>query len=377
MTMTRVPLRLAALLLSAALAASCSKAAPEEVTSETVVPVRTAAATEGTIRAIVHATGIVTPAPGADLLVVAPEAARVAEIPKAEGDPVRRGDVLVRFEIPTLSADVARQRAEVGRAEARIANAKAAQTRAHDLFDRGIAARKEVEDADKELADAEADLAGAEATRIAADAVAARAVVRATFDGIVARRSHNPGDLVEATASDAVLRVINPSRLEISASVPITDVGRIAVGAAAHLAGDPSSAALEVVSRPAAVDAGTAAVPIRLRFTAPTTLPVGTPVQVEIDAEEHRNVVLIPTAAIVREGEDTAVMIAAGEKAQRRPIVLGLSNDQIAEVRSGIKAGDRIIVDGQAGLPDGASIKTRDQQGGEEAGEGGEGAGRQ
>ena len=139
-------------------ASACNKPAPQEVTSETVVPVTVAVARLGTIRAVVHATGIVTPAPGADQIVVAPEAARVAAMPKAEGDRVRRGDVLVRFEIPTLSADAARQRAEVGRAEARITNAKAAQQRAHDLFDRGIAARKEVEDADREIADAQADL---------------------------------------------------------------------------------------------------------------------------------------------------------------------------------------------------------------------------
>jgi RND family efflux transporter MFP subunit len=290
--------------------------------------------------------------------VVAPEAARVAEMPKAEGDRVRRGDVLVRFEIPTLSADAARQRAEVGRAGARITNAQAARQRAHDLFDRGIAARKEVEDADRELADAEADLAGAQATRAAAETVAARTVVRAAFDGIVARRSHNPGDLVEATAADAVLRVINPARLEVSASIPLGDVGRIAIGATARLAGNRGDMVLTVASRPAAVEAGTASVPIRLTFVTPPALPVGAPVEVAIDAEEHRDVVVIPAAAIVREGEDTAVFIAAGDKAQRRAVTLGLADDMTVEVRSGIKPGDSVIVDGQAGLPDGATITT-------------------
>jgi hypothetical protein len=98
---------------------------------------------------------------------------------------------------------------------------------------------------------------------------------------------------------------------------------------------------------------------------------VGTPVQVEIDAEEHRDVVLIPTAAIVREGEETAVMIVAGEKAQRRAIVLGLSNDMRTEVRSGITVGAQDIDDGPAGLPDGASVTLN--KGGK--GEGGKGKG--
>jgi RND family efflux transporter MFP subunit len=236
------------------------------------------------------------------------------------------------------------------------------------LFGRGIAARKEVEDADKELADAEADLAGAQATRTAAETVAARTTVRATFDGIVAKRTHNPGDLVEPTAADAVLRVINPSRLEVNASVPISDVSRIVLGADARLTAD-SSAALKVASRPAAVEVGTASVPVRLTFMAPTTLPVGTPVEVEIDAEEHRNVVLVPSVALVREGEETAVLIAAGDKAQRRVVMLGLTDDAHSEVLSGVRAGENVIVDGQAGLPDGAAITQAKEGQAEAAGE--------
>ena len=345
-------------LVLAGIVTACGGSAPEDVESETVVPVKTETAQLGTIRTVIHATGVVAPAPAADLLVVAPQAARVAEMPKAEGDRVRRGDMLVRFEIPTLTADAAKQRAEVGRADARIVNAKAAQARARDLFDRGVAARKELEDADRELADALADLAGAQATLEAAETIAARAIVRATFDGIVARRTHNPGDLVEATTSDAVLRVIDPSRLEVSASVPIGDVSRVTIGSPARLAGSEPGPVLTVASRPAAVEPGTAAVPIRLTIRSSTTLPVGAPVELEIEAEEHKGVVLVPTVAIVREGEETAVFVVAGNKAQRRTVTLGVADDHRTEVKTGVKAGETIIIDGQAGLPDGATVTT-------------------
>jgi cobalt-zinc-cadmium efflux system membrane fusion protein len=338
--------------------AGCSREATEEVTSDTVVPVTTSAAAVGTIRATLLVTGTVTAAPGADLLVIAPEPARIAEIPHAEGDRVRRGDVLVRFEIPSYTADVATKRGEVTRAEARLQNARAAQTRAHDLFDRGIAARKEVEDADRELADAQAGVAESEATLGAAQTSAARATVRATFDGVVAKRTHNPGDSVEAAASDPVLRVVDPKRLEVTASIPVADVQRIATGAAAQLA-SPSggtTATLKVVSRPAAVDANTATAPIRLAFVTPTAIPIGAPVQLTIDAEEHRDVVLVPAAAVTHEGEEAAVFVVNGEKAERRVVMLGITDDAHAEIRSGIKAGEAVIVTGQAGLPDGAAI---------------------
>jgi RND family efflux transporter MFP subunit len=336
----------------------CGREAPEESETETVVPVTTAPATVGSIRATVHATGLVSPAPAADLIVIAPEAARIAVMPKAEGDAVRRGDVLVRFEIPSLSADTGAKRADVARANAHLDNARAARVRAHELFERGVAARKEMEDADRELADAEAELQAAQAALSASENLATRTVVHATFDGVVAKRSHNPGDLVEPSSSDPILRVIDPRRLEIIASVPLADLTRVVIGASGRILDGSRNtvATLKVISRPALVEPGTAAAPIRLAISAPSGLAAGTPVQVEIDAEERAGVVLVPTAAIVREGEHTAVFVAAGDKAERREVETGLSDSLHVEVQSGVKVGEQVIVSGQSGLPDGAHI---------------------
>lgn len=343
-----------------AVGAACTKQAAEEVVSETVVPVMTAPVVTGSIRGRVHATGLVSSAPGGELVVVAPEAARIVDIPHAEGDGVRRGDLLVRFEIPSSAAEVQKQVAEIARAQAAVANAEANRTRAHDLFDRGIAARKDVEDADRAVADAQAALAQAEAARAAANLVVARSIVRATFDGVVAKRYHNPGDVVEPVSTDPVLRIIDLRRLEVVASVPLADAPRIVIGAAAHLANVSAAnpeVGLKVLSRPAAVEAGTASIPIRLAFNAPTTFPAGMPVQVDIDAELHPNAVLIPAAALVREGEGTAVFVVSGDKAQRRPVQIGLTDGERLEIVAGLKTGELVIVDGQAGLPDGAPIR--------------------
>ena len=339
---------------------ACGAPATEEVATETVVPVTTEPAVMGSIRAVIHATGDVNPAAGAELIVVAPEPARITEIPKAEGDAVRRGDVLVRFDIPTLDAEVASKGAEATAAETRLRTARENATRLRDLFDRGVASRKEVEDADKEAADAQSALSQAQAGRNSAQQLASRTTVVATFNGVIAKRLHNPGDLVEAASSDPVLRVIDPSRLQVDASVPIPDLARIVVGAPARvvLSEDEPPVAMKVASRPAAVEPGTASAPVRLTFVSAPALAVGTPVRAEIDAEEHKNVILVPAGAIVHEGDETAVFIAVGTKAQRRPVVLGIIDKEHAEVKSGVKAGEQVITHGQAGLPDGATITT-------------------
>ncbi len=357
--------------LSVALAtATCSKQAAEETESEAPVPVKVEEARTGSIRGVLHATGVVNPAPEGELIVIAPEAGRIIGITRAEGERVAKGDVLVRFEIPSLTAEVLRQAAEVQRAQAALATAKANQTRQRQLFDRGIAARKDVEDADRVVADAEAAVGQAEASRSAAETAAARATVRATFNGVIAKRFHNPGDLVEPAASDPVLRVIDPRRLEVVASVPLSESSRVTIGAGgwmkAAVTGAPDLA-LKVVSRPAQVEPGTAAIPVRLAFVAPPNIAAGTPTQVDIDAERHTNVVLVPSVAIAREGEETAVFIVMGDSAHRRPVQVGLDDGTDAEIVSGVKTGEMVIVQGQAGLPDGAKISTESGEDEDEA----------
>jgi multidrug efflux pump subunit AcrA (membrane-fusion protein) len=85
-------------------------------------------------------------------------------------------------------------------------------------------------------------------------------------------------------------------------------------------------------------------------------MPVGTPVQIDISAEEHRDVVVVPVTAVVHEGDEIAVFVVTERKAHRHPVQTGVADGAKVEITSGINAGDRVIVDGQSGLPDGAPI---------------------
>ena len=90
---------------------ACGQKSVEEVETTAAVPVAVVTASAQTLVATIAATGVVTIAPGAERIVVAPEAARIAELPYAEGEAVKSGDLLVRFEIPTLGSDLAARRA--------------------------------------------------------------------------------------------------------------------------------------------------------------------------------------------------------------------------------------------------------------------------
>ena len=350
------------LLVVAGGAAACAGGTEEEIETTSAVPVKVEATRRGTVRAMISAAGAVRPAPGAELEVVPPDTARIAEMPVSLGDRVRRGALLVRFDIPASEAELAKDVSDLKRAGVRLDNARVAAARVSGLFERGIAARKEVEDAQRELAEAEAEVAQAKGAREAAQRMVARESARAPFDGVVVARTHNPGDVVDASTPGAILRLIDPTRLNVEATVTVDDLRRLVAGAPARILGPESFPPEEALVRavPAAVDPTTAIATVRLDFTRPTTLPEGTPVRVEIASAHHDDALLVRSTALVRDGQDTFVYtVGADNVAHRKKVAVGLEGAGDSEILSGLSPGERVVVEGASALPDGATVTIR------------------
>jgi RND family efflux transporter MFP subunit len=352
---TRLPLALGLTVLLAA----CHKAPPEDVATTAAVPVQVVAARLGTITAYVRVTGTVDPGPGGDWTVTAPEKARVTEIRFATGDLVRRGAVVARFDAPPLRSDLATRSSEASQARARLDNARRNYDRLSTLLEKGIASRKEVEDARKELLDAESAVRESGQTRAAAADLAARATPVAPFSGIVAERWHSPGDVIDA--NEHVLRIVDPTHLQVTAAVPVAEAPRVVVGHAVRVTipGSEAEIAGRVAGAPAAVDAATGTAAVRVALLG--TLPVGTPVEVAIVAEERANALIVPAAAVVRDEDKTSVfVVGADSKAHRRAVVVGLTSGDEVQIVSGVREGEKVVVKGQDELPDGATVTVED-----------------
>ena len=344
------------------LAAGCSRPAVENVETTAPVPVTVETARIDTLTATITVTGSVAPAPGADWTITAPALGHIAELTKVENDTVKTGDVLVRFDIPTLTADLSNKKADVSQATARVSTARAKVARLSGLVEKGVAAPREVEEARQEQAEAEAALSQAQSGVAAAQAAVDRTVVRATFDGVVAKRWHNPGDLVDASSSDPILRVINPRQLQIVAAVPMAELGRVVVGHAAKVIGPNGGegSPASVLAKPAQVDPASTTADVRLALGATAPWPAGTVVQVEIVTQTREKALVIPTAAIVYEENEIFVMVAGADKrAHKYPVVLGLATHDLTEITVGLEAGAEVIVRGQEGLPDGGAIQVQ------------------
>jgi RND family efflux transporter MFP subunit len=349
--------------LIAALAAivtlpACNRSDRRETEAEPPIPVIAEPVRLGTISASISATGVVGTLPGAVFAVIATQPARIADITKNVGDSVKSGEMLVRFEFPSLGAQTAVNEAAMKAADARVKQAQLAQGRIRMLVDKGAASRMELDDADRELAMAEGEMAIAKAALDAVQAQGGNTTIRSPFDGKVTERLHNPGDNVRADETDPILRLVDPKQVQVIATLPVADTRRFVVGATARAIaqGQSQPDLLRVATRPAP-ETGAKTVDVTLAFDTPTELQPGTEVGIEIDAEQRSNVLLVPAIAVIKDNpSQPIVVVAAGTIAERRPVEIGLVDGENMEILSGLKPGELIITQGHSTLRDGTAI---------------------
>ena len=315
-------------------------------------------ATLQTLRDTLTIPGIVVPAAAADLLVYAPEAARIVELPKAEGEKFESGDLLARFDITTITAEVETRERELSDATTRAAAAKAEEARLGALHGRGLIARNAYDASKTALITSEAALQQARTQMESAKLLQERTTVRARFAGLVLKRWHAEGDLVAGGSQDPVLRAVDPTRIQVAIEVTPLQLSRLVYGQAAQIQtglGPPEPAT--VVVRPAALDGGPPKIEVRLAPIAPVTLPLDSPVQVEIVLDERPQVVVVPTGAVLKDDQLTYVLVAGTDnRAHRRDVRVGLQTRGLTHIVSGVNVGDLVIVGGLDTIADGSAI---------------------
>jgi RND family efflux transporter MFP subunit len=346
----------AALLVAAIGSAGCGKDAPPENTLTGAIEVTAVPARLNVLRRIVSARGTVSPMPDGDLIVHATETSTVAELPLAEGAIVKAGDLIVRFEVPSRVAAI--QVAEIENAQGllRVDAAKARVAQIGAMVERGLTPRIELDAAKTELANAESELALNRATLTAAKRVEERSTIRATFPGVVMKRWHNRGDTVLGTGTDPVIRVIDPTRVQVIVDVPLQDLGLILPGQRATISPIGAMSLPATVARTANAatpDAVTAEVTLAFAQGS-TNPPAGTAVLAEILIAEVPEALVVPTAAVLR-GDGAPHVLVAGQdnRVVRRDIRAGLITPDLTQITQGLSIGEFVITSALTELKEG------------------------
>jgi RND family efflux transporter MFP subunit len=319
-----------------------------------------------TVRDSIEVRGTVAPLPAHDAQVAPQVSGRLLRVEVREGDSVVAGQVVARIDDGPLLDSAHQADAALARARAEHQNARTTLARVQRVFEHGIAARQEVDDATAKEASAKAVEAEAEAAARQAHRQVDRATVHSPLKGVVLKVLRKPGELVDGTPATAVAQIADTSELELAADVPTSDLVRLVRGAPATIAfaalpGQKFKASVSRVSP--AVDrlTGVGSIRIAMQLSDGTAPPIGTFGVARVESGEPHQAALVPVAAIrsVVGGDGEVVICGADHVAHVRKVRSASTQDELVEVRGGLGAGDRVAVEPVLGLADGDAIDSR------------------
>lgn len=278
-------------------------------------------------------------------VVLRPEVAgRIQSIDFKEGQPVERGQVLIRL-------DDSVSRAEFDQARANLALAQTHYRRAVELQGRGFVSQQARDEAGSNLKVQQAATALAQARLD-------KMTIRAPFAGIVGLRSVSVGDYVDQGQDLAPLEAIDP--LKVDFRVPEMYFNKIQVGQSLTIRLDAlpgSERQGQVYAVSPLVDAGGRSILLRATIPNPDSrLRPGmfARVQLLFGADD---VLAVPEAALAPSGQAQYVFTVREGHAHRTEVTLGERRDGQVEILTGVAAGDQVVVAGFQRLTDGAPVE--------------------
>ena len=218
----------------------------------------------------------------------------------------------------------------------------------------------------EEIAIARAQVLSAQGSLQTVQALINDTRIRAPFSGTVTRKYADPGAFVTpTTAGSAVSSATSSSILSLAsknqvvANVAESNIAQIRLGLNASIQADAYTGKtftgkVTQISPQSIVQQNVTSFEVKTSIVddEKKMLRSGMNVNVEFKAGELKDVLVVPTAAIVRQQKETGVYVAGGEggKPAFVPIKTGMTVDDKTEVRSGLKGNEKVFISFPPGL---------------------------
>ena len=306
------------------------------------VPVEVAEAANRTVAA--SYTGTASLEALAEAQVVAKTSGVALQVLVEEGQVVEAGQPLVRL-------DPDRARLNLAQSEAQMRKLENNFNRAEQLFAQQLISAGEHDQLRH-------DLASARASYNLARLELSYTTVTAPISGVIASRSIKTGNFVQINSP--IMRIVDNTRLEATLNVPERELATLKAGQPVHMRVDalPGRTFEGTVDRVApVVDAGSGTFRVITAFEGDAMLQPGMFGRFRIDYDQRADVLTVPRLALLDDEGEPAVYVVHDAMAVRAPVELGHVDAGFVEIRSGLAAGDQVVVAGKAALRDGSALQ--------------------
>ncbi len=340
----------------AILVAGCRKQEYSEMRGNQAVSVQTALVANQTISEKLTRVGSIR---SREIVEISPETAgTIKQVHFTEGDAVDANDLLFSLDDRKLQKQLNARKAGLEAAQARADFARVMYERYEDLLELDAAAASQRDKRKSEL-----DAARAEIERLDAEIALLRerlrdTRVRAPMRGTVGERNVDKGDFVNAGRH---LTTLHSVEREVRFSVPEAYVGRVHKGQQVelHVGAFPNETFdAEVIFVSPSVDTYTRTLVVKAQIgDASERLKSGMFATAELILDTHENVPVVPEEALVATQEGYVVYVVSDGKARRQAVTVGIRRPGKAEVKTGLRRGQRIVTAGQMRVKDGSEVR--------------------
>ncbi len=296
-----------------------------------------------------------------------------------EGSVVKAGQPLYQLEDATYRAAYESAKASLARTEATLVTAQLSYKRASELVRIDAISTQDFEDATAALRLAEADMAGAKAAVQSSGVTLGFARITSPISGRIGRSSVTAGALVTANQAQSLATVqqLDPIYIDVNASSnELLNLRREwASGATQRAVDAPVTIILETGARYAhdgrlafsevSVDPTTGSFALRVEAPNPEDLLLpGMYVRATITGGRREHALLVPQRGVSRDpAGNTSVLIAGPDnKVEQRIVVVSQTVGDQWLVESGLKEGDRVIVEGLQKIRPGVAVQADEMQ---------------
>ena len=292
-----------------------------------------------------------------------------------EGDFVKAGQLLFTLDVRADDANVSKAKAQLEKDQATLSDAQRQLARSRDLLAQKFVSQGAV-DTSQALVDAQAAAMVADRAAISAAAVAqgygritapsaGRAGAVNVFVGSSVQANTTP--LVTITQLDPVAVSFNLPQRNVGDALAALKAGNVPVTLLLPQQPKPRTGKLQFVD--SAVDPSSGTVKVKAVFdNKDSALWPGAFVNVKMGVQTIKDAVVVPQATIVQNARGRAVFVVdASGKAALKPIEL-LQSAGLDAVVSGVRAGEKIVLDGRQNVRPGSQLIERAADGGSRGG---------
>ena len=291
----------------------------------------------------------------------------IVKVAFTEGQEVHKGDLLIQIDPRPYQAALERATAAKEKDEAQLATAQVDLVRYSKLVGSGFQTRQSFEEQQGQVAQFQAAVKGDEAQIDTARLNLGYTDIRSPFDGRLGARLVDIGNLVRATDNTSLVSITQLKPIFVSFTLPQDDLDQIreqqrkAPLDVDALASDGKTVLgqgkLTLIDN--MIDQATGTIHLKATFANPDEeLWPGEFVNVRLVLAIRHDAATVPSQT-VQDGPDGhyAYVIGRNDTVERRPVEIAAVQDGLTVITKGLTPGERIVVEGQYRLTNGAHVR--------------------